>query len=40
MNKIGVLIRVNKDSDFLKKFQTVKDNGFECCQLSNRDMSL
>ena len=31
---------VNKDSDFLKKFQTVKDNGFECCQLSNWDMSL
>jgi sugar phosphate isomerase/epimerase len=40
MNKIGVLISVNKDSDFLKNFQTVKDNGFECCQLSNWDMSL
>ena len=40
MNKIGVVIRVNRGMDFLEKFKTVRDNGFECCQVVNWDMGL
>ncbi|MBQ8850127.1 MAG: sugar phosphate isomerase/epimerase [Clostridia bacterium] len=39
MSKIGVLISLKGDSDILQKFTEVKNNGFECCQISIWDMS-
>ena len=40
MNKIGVLIVLERDTDIFAEMKKVKDIGCECCQLTVWDMSL
>ena len=40
MNKIGVLIRLERSTDILDAMQRAKALGCECCQLSVWDMAL
>ena len=40
VNKLGVLIAVNRNTDFSEKLGKVKEYGFECCQLSCWDMDM
>ena len=40
MSKIGVVFKVEKDTDILAKMKEVKDHGFECCQIVFWDMSM
>ena len=40
VNKLGVLIAVNRNTDFSEKLGKVKEYGFECCQLSCWDMGM
>ncbi len=39
MSKIGVVFKVEKDTDILAKMKEVKAHGFECCQIVIWDMS-
>ena len=40
MSKIGVVFKVEKDTDILAKMKEVKTHGFECCQIVFWDMSM
>lgn len=40
MSKIGVVFRVEKDTDIFAKMKEVKDHGFACCQIVFWDMSM
>ena len=39
MNKLGVVIHVNKKTNVLAEMEKIKQHGFECCQLIIWDMS-
>ena len=40
MSKIGVVFKVEKDTDILAKMSEIKIHGFECCQIVFWDMSM
>ena len=40
MNKIGVVIKLDSNTDVLKKMRIAMDSGFECCQLVVWDMNV
>ena len=40
MSKIGVVFRVEKDTDILAKMNEIRIHGFECCQIVFWDMSM
>ena len=40
MSEIGVVFKIEKDTDIFAKMREVKANGFECCQIVFWDMSM